>query len=334
MARTHNNPDALPKQVQDQIKQANAIIDAMSGEEKADRPEEAVKKEQPEQSAQVEPPKEADPEHKYRVLQGKYNKEVPRLQEDLRNTRSENADLRQRLNNLEATLSTIQAVKEDEQRKASLPTITDDEREQFGDDLIDLISRVSKRELLPEVEKKLKSFDGHIKQVDEKVAQTNESMAESQRRETIKALAAAVPNWEQQNEDPNFLEWLGQSEPSVGVQRGRLLTDAFRSNDAERVIWFFKSFHSENAAATTEATPERKAQEQQPKLDDYVAPGTPKTGTASAPNEGGKRVWTRADIQRLYAEKNEFVKKGKKIPERLDKLERDLFKAQTEGRLR
>jgi hypothetical protein len=329
MARTHGNSDALPKQVQDQINQANAIIDAMGGEpEKVEAPEEQV--EAPKKEVVSEP----DPEHKYRVLQGKYNKEVPRLQEDLRNTRSENADLRQRLNNLEATLSTIQAVKEDELKKASLPTITDDEREQFGEDLIDLISRVSKRELLPEVEKQLKTVDGRMKQVDEKVAQTTDSVAESQRRETIKALAAAVPNWEQQNEDPNFLEWLGQSEPSVGVQRGRLLTDAFRSNDADRVIWFFKSFHSENAAATTEATPEQQAQEQQPKLDDYVAPGTPKTGTASAPNEGGKRVWTRADIQRLYAEKNEFVKKGKKVPERLEKLERDLFKAQTEGRLR
>ncbi len=65
-----------------------------------------------------------------------------------------------------------------------------------------------------------------------------------------------------------------------------------------------------------------------------MAPGTPKTGTASAPNESGKRVWTRNDIQALYAEKNEFVKKGKKIPERIEKLERDLFKAQAEGRLR
>lgn len=328
--------DALPKQVQDQIKQANAIIDQMAGEEEqpADEHQETPTEEAKPSAEQT--PNEPDPEHKYKVLQGKYNKEVPRLQQDLRESRAESADLRQRLRDLEATVAVFKTVQEEKKKEAELPQITDEEREQFGDDLVDFVSRVAKRELLPEVDKRLKDVDGRVKQVGETVDRTKESVAESQRRETINALAKAVPNWEQQNEDPKFLEWLTESEPSVGVPRGRLLTDAFRSNDAERVIWFFKGFHSENAAATTEAAPQQKAkaEEQQPTLDDYVAPGTPKTGTASAPNESGKRVWTRNDIQALYAEKNEFVKKGKKIPERIEKLERDLFKAQAEGRLR
>ena len=332
---------ALPRQVQSQIDAANAIIDQMSGkskdEEKSsdDANKQAAEKEQPKASTeqpkeQAPQPTETDAEHKYKVLQGKYNKEVPRLQQQLRQSFEENDTLRQRLNDMEATVASLKAVKE----KPPMPAVSDEEREQFGDDLIDLISRVSKRDLLPEIEKRLKDVDGRVKQVGQKVASTEETMAESKRRETLKALADAVPNWEQQNEDPKFLEWLGEVEPSVGVERGRLLTDAFQSNDAHRVIWFFKGFQNENAADTAKATPSQEKKESQPKLDDYVAPGSPKTGTASAPNESGKRVWTRNDIKAFYAEKNEYVKKGKKLPDEMLKLERDLFKAQHEGRLR
>lgn len=338
--------NALPKQVQDQIKAANAIIDEMSkgddsseeANESSDGTQETAEKGRSPESTDSQPKnppqptnEEPDAEHKYKVLQGKYNKEVPRLQHELRSVSEENDQLRQRLNDMEATIASFKAAKE----RPQPPDISEEEREQFGDDLIDLISRVSKRDLLPEIEKRLKDVDGRVKQVDQKVASTEESMAESKRRETLEALARAVPDWEQQNEDPKFLEWLNDEEPSVGVPRGRLLTHAFQANDANRVIWFFKGFQKENAADTTDATPSpEKKKEPQQKLDDYVAPGSPKTGTASAPNESGKRVWTRDDIKAFYAEKNEFVKKGKKLPDKLVKLERDLFKAQTEGRLR
>ena len=326
--------NALPEQVRKQIDQANAIIDQFAPKEEEAPAEEAKVEEKQEQPKKVAPEPEPDAEHKYKVLQGKYNKEVPRLQHQLREMSDENGQLRQRLNDLEATIASFKTVKETEEQKRQFD-ITDEEREQFGDDLIDLISRVSKRDLLPELEKRMKDVDGRVKQVDQKVAHTTESVAESKRRETLQALSAAVPNWEAQNEDPAFLEWLAENEPSVGVPRGRLLTDAFQSNDAQRVIWFFKGFHSENAAAATDATPApEKEPEPQQKLDDLVAPGSPKTGTASAPNESGKRVWTRNDIKAFYAEKNEFIKKGKKVPDRLVKLERDLFKAQGEGRLR
>lgn len=323
--------DALPEQVRKQIAQADAIIDQLHPELREEDEAPAEEQAAPPAAPQKEaPPPETDAEHRYKVLQGKYNKEVPRLQSEIRQFHDENAQLRQRLNDLQATIESMRTVS----KEPPAPLVSDEEREQFGDDLIDLISRVSKRDVLPELEKRLKDVDSHVKQVDEKVAQNAESMAESKRRETLEALAAAVPNWEQQNEDPNFLAWLGENEPSVGVPRGRLLTDAFQSDDAQRVIWFFKGFQSENAAAATDATPVQQQQpEPQQKLDDYVAPGSPKTGTASAPDESGKRVWTREDIAAYYRERQEFVKRGKKVPERLLKLERDIFRAQQEGRV-
>jgi hypothetical protein len=173
-----------------------------------------------------------------------------------------------------------------------------------------------------------------VKQVDEKVATSQKSMAESKRQQVFDRLTAAVPDWEAQNEDENFLNWLDEQEGLTGRPRAYFLTEAMKNADADKVIAYFTSFQSENAAATPAEPAPEPTPEPQVKLDELTAPGTPQTGTASAPNESGKRVWTRADIAQFYADRNEFVKKGKPIPKEMTKLERDIFAAQAEGRVR
>ncbi len=334
--------NALPKQVREQIQAADDIIKQMeAGEETPVVQEVPAPEAAPEAAPEPAPEpevaaKEVDPNHKYKVLQGKYNAEVPRLQTSLREEQEKTHELRQRVLNVEGMLAALATTKDKpaSEAKPSLPDdVTEDERAQFGDDLIDLVERVAKRATLPEVDKRLGKVDRQLTQLDQSASQTADSVAESKRLETISALATAVPNWDVQNNDPVFLEWLNQSDAASGAPRGRLLTEAFRANDHNRVIWFFKSFQSENATETSTPTPDTK-QEPQASLEELVAPGTPKTGSVRAPEESGKRVWTRNDIAALYAEKNEYIKRGKKVPDELVKLERDLFKAQNEGRLR
>lgn len=350
---------ALPKAVQDQVDLANKIVEEVYDDEGKIRDEETPveepKAEEPKQEEpakepekEVEPPKKQvkepakepdkteDWEHKFRVLQGKYNAEVPRLQKANAGLDESNRELKQRLLNLEGMVASMQAVKDAPAEPATpkTPTISDEEREQFGDDLIDLIQRVSLNATLPEIESHLKPLEGRVKQVDERVASTQTTVAESKRQQVFDRLAAAVPNWERQNEDDNFLNWLDEQEGLTGRPRAYFLTEAMKANDADTVIAYFTSFQSENAAATpAEPAPEKKP-EPQVKLDELTAPGTPQTGTASAPDESGKRVWTRADIAQFYADRNEFVKKGKPIPKEMKAMEKDIFSAQAEGRVR
>jgi hypothetical protein len=338
---------ALPKAVREQVEQANKIVEEVYGEDgklKAELlanepPTDEVEppidevKEPAKEPAKPEP---TDWEHKFKVLQGKYNAEVPRLQKQLQQSQGDNQEMRQRMLNLEGMVASMKMLNEapPEPEKPKGPTISDEEREQFGDDLIDLIQRVSLNATLPEIESHLKPLEGRVKQVDEKVATSQKTMAESKRQQVFDRLAAAVPDWETQNEDENFLNWLDQDEGLTGRPRAYFLTEAMKVNDADTVIKYFTSFQSENAAATpAEPAPEKKP-EPQVKLDELTAPGTPQTGTASAPNESGKRVWTRADIAQFYADRNEFVKKGKPIPKEMQKLEKDIFAAQAEGRVR
>lgn len=345
---------ALPKNVQDQVSRANELIEQIYPSKELDEdgnPVEAKEDDIPAAeskptddkppAAEQPPAQPTDWEHKFRVLQGKYNAEVPRLQRDLRDSQDANSELRQRLNNVETMMAAMQASKQGpEEEKPTLPDISQEEREQFGEDLIDLIERVSKRATLPEIQQQLRPLEGRVKQVGDKVAHTETSVAESKRQQVFEILAKAVPDWEQQNVDPKFLDWLDEPDAFSGRKRGDLMAEAMGSFDAKRIVALFKGFRSENAAvqpAPTPAPTETQGSgrpEPQVKLEELTAPGTPQTGTDSAPNESGKRVWTRADIAKFYADKNEYIKKGRPLPKRMKALEEDLFKAQAEGRLR
>lgn len=344
---------ALPKQVQKQIDEANAIIAEMAkvdidkdapnpdGTPKEDPP--AVKKED---TPKADPTPEENSDHKYKVLQGKYNAEVPRLQTQLKEATGLIRDMQQRLTNTESLLASLQHVRTEPDPKPSespakmdLPVVTADETAQFGADLEDYIERVAARKIMPQIESQLAPVNklaDRVESVEQSTSQQARSVASSDRDRVMLALTNAVPEWETQNENEDFLNWLNETDPYAGVPRGQLLTHAFTAHDSERVIAFFKGFQKENAVVTPEpnVTPPTDETEPQRKLDDLVAPGTPKTGTTSAPKESGKRVWTQQDISTFYAKKNIFVIKGKPIPDEYVALEKDLFAAQHEGRIR
>jgi len=284
-------------------------------------------------------------EHKYKVLQGKYNAEVPKLQKQVSEGHDTIQELRQRQNNLETMLASIQTTNQTPPKPTEppAPTISDEEIATYGPDLVEVIQRLARAEAEKMVAAGAKPLADRLGKVEQDASQVSQTVALSAQEKTVQALAAAIPNWLELNNDDNYLAWLDQVDPFAGKKRGVLLRQAFAANDAPRVIAFFKGYLTENAAVTPEPTtpaPETPApaatQEPQTSLETLVAPGAPKAPTASAPNEAGKRVWTQQEVAQLYAAKSEFIRKhpGKDMPEELQKQERDLFKAQGEGRLR
>ena len=349
--------NALPKAVQAQIDTANKIIEQMyktpeqhaaeqeaadkaaaekAAAEKAAAEKAAVKpEEKPDDTNRqaVETPTETPEEHRYKVLQGKYNKEVPRLNQQVRELSEQNRDYRDRLANAEAMIATLEEANKNPQVPAKLP-LTQEEIEQFGPDLIDIIERVAGATVTPIVEKSFGSVNRDLQQVKQSSSNLQKTVAESKREKLFAAMDSAVPNWEVQNDDPEFLTWLEDTDPYSGQPRGELLTKAFEANNAERVVAIFNGFLNENRVVNDPAqtpAPEKK-QESQKGLEKLVAPGGPKTGTTSAP-ESGKRKWTQADISALYDTKNEYIRRGKKVPAELIAAEKDLIKAQSEGRV-
>lgn len=347
---SHEN--VLPKAVQEQAAQADEIIKQVYAPEDPDKkpdkdlpadnpkPEETPTGEQPDEPAN-EPASEGEFEHKFKVLQGKYNKEVPRLHKQLRDSQQTNSRLNDRVSSLE---SEVKRLNEAPAPKKENP-LSQDEIDQFGPDLIDIIRRVAKSETGVVLDEQLRPVRETMKQVKEKVAPEDKDDVESTRKQMLVDLGKEVPDWETQNEDPKFLKWLDGEDPITGRVRMAELADAYRTFDAETMIELFKGFQKENAVVNPEDEPSDETPEEDPApkqdpeqpLEDLVAPGTPKTGSAGAQNESGnKKVWTQKEIREFYAYKNEFIKKNpeKELPEKVILQERDIFDAQHDGRIK
>jgi len=280
----------------------------------------------------------------YSVLKGKYDAEVPRLHDDIRNSNNAMRGLQEQLGTLQATVAAMKEVNKTPPTPPA-PLVTDEEREQFGPDLIDVVGRAAQEAVRPYVDQRVSEVAASVTQVQESASHLETGVAESNRIRLYERLHIAVPGWDVVNKDPVFVTWLGETDQYTGQLRGNLLRAAFERNDSERVIAFFKGFQKEHAVVVPDPDPAalvvdpanppaELTPEPQQTLEELVAPGTPKTGTTGAHDEANGRIWTQTDIEEFYAYKNEFIKKNpnRELPDDVVALERDLFAAQTDGK--
>lgn len=350
---------ALPKQVKAMVEEANRIAEEIkksqtpppdqpaAGEAAAAPSNPPPAPAQPAAASEpapaptpVAPPAPAAPapdgwEQKYRVLQGKYNAEVPRLQTQTRELMDKVRQLEQQLTAQQMLTASLHSTRAPEgARQTPPPTaklVKDEEVRDFGEDLFDFVTRAAKQAVLPEVEARLQPVAQKVEQVSQSAAHAAAETAETKRERVHALLDREVPKWRELNEDDAFLTWLGQADAFSGKVRGELLSEAYGLHDGPRVVSFFKGFLNENAIVTP-PTPAPAPAGSQKSLEEFVAPGTAKPGTTGAPNEAGKRTWTEAEIGRFYAD----VRAGKfrSNPARQAEIERDIFAAQAEGRVR
>lgn len=289
-------------------------------QEETPTPAEVVELPTAEEPPKEEPKPEVDWEQKYRTLDGKYNAEVPRLQSQNNELNSRLSDLEQRLQNAESQIPSP------EEKKEMNKLLQDEEIEDYGEDMIDVVKRAAREAMMPE----LNALREENESLRSQLGQVEGSVAASTQDKMFNALAQAVPNWSEINRDRGFLDWLAQPDVYSGVTRQELLTKAFDSGDAPRVILFFKGFIDEQ-------TPKQEAPAAQPeapqgtKLDTLVAPSRPKGNTDTGGAQQSELIWTQASIAAFYAD----VQKGKfknREKERAS-LERDIFAAMKEGRI-
>lgn len=264
-----------------------------------------------------------DWKQKYSVLKGKYDAEVPRLSVELR-------DAKERLTKLEDAMLKPTPTPEE---KVGEPTFTPEEIEDYGTDLLDIMGRkareIAQKEFLPEVD----ALKVEVANLVRQIGATGQRIEKQEQNEVFAMLDREVKDWRKINIDPRFNEWLDQSDPFTGQTRKELMLKAFDTKHAPRVQAFFDSFLKENAAVTPIPTADPTGQVGRTvtlDLEDYVAPGTPKTsGQSSAPKE--KRVWTSKEIGQFYS----GVQKGhyKNRPEDKARIEADIVAATREGRV-
>lgn len=330
---------AAPRAVKKQVEEAEALMKQLEGgqqppEDEREEEQQATGEQQEsdfEESddQQGEPqrqqPQQGDFEHKYNVLRGKYDKEVPALHAQLRDMQSRQAQLESMLAQMNRP---AEQQPQQQQAAPSFNKLTPEEVEEYGEDLIDVIRRAA----MEAVSSQISTLESKLNNIGQQVGGVTQVVSETKRDKVFAKLDREVENWRELNRSPEFLEWLRETDPYSGNQRGVMLRRAFDEANGDRVTAFFKGFLNEHAAVSP-SQPEGSREKGKPKVDAnrLVAPGKSRANKASAGAQEDKRYYTEQEINEFY----KSVSRGdyRKKPEEKDKIERDIFRALNEGRV-
>jgi hypothetical protein len=245
-----------------------------------------------------DPPKEDPWEHKYKVMEGKYRAEVPRLAAD-------NRDLRQKLDAITADLERLKS-------QPSTPAqslISPEDREKYGDDLLDVIKRTAQEQVAAK--------DQEIADLKRMLEGVHQDTAKTAEVTFYDRLGELVPDWVAINAEDGFLKWLDEHDEFTGRTRQDLLSDAENARDATRVARFFSKWKAEQTQSV--ATSQRA-------LESQVVPDSNKV--VKSPT--GKRFFTRAEIQQFYS----AARRGEISSKDMVAMEAEIHAATLEGRIR
>ena len=246
-------------------------------------------------------------DERWRVLQGMINKKD------------------QEIENMRALLAQL---KNTPAQKPEAPVVTQEavtkqDIEDFGQDMIDLITKVSRNVAAAHFEQMAGKYDSRISELQKTVQGTSEIATNTAAKTFDEALTKRVPNWETVNVDPLFIAWLDETDEFTGAKRMALLQDAYAKMDVVRTAKFFEAFLKETAKPAEQTPPPAPTAD----VMKLVTPGKSRSAAPTQPT-GEVKIWSGADVQKLYSDQ----RTGKITAEEFQRLERDLFKAQRENR--
>lgn len=266
---------------------------------------------------------------RYNSMKGRYDallRAQGGMEEQMRQMAAELVRTQQALEHVQSTPVAAQQVQRG-QDHGNL--ITEEDRQNYGEDLIDMARRAARETVSPELEQ--------LRADNQRLTQRVQS---SGKREMFVAMDTAVPAWRQINRDPRFIGWLRLPNIYTGQARKVTLDNAVRDADASRAIAVFKDFLAE-AAATGQQVPaarnEQQAQTPLPhtpalSLDTLAAPGRARPASGDSQVPADKPTYTRAQISKFYDDKRRGLYAGRDAD--VAAFEADLTAAQREGRIR
>ena len=259
-------------------------------------------------------------EQKYKTLQGMYNAEVPRLH-------AEKRELTNRVQQLEQLIASMNA-KPAQQQAPVQKLLTEQDMQDYGDS-IDVMRKVFREEMaskdaeIGELRQMVRQMQGTVVP---QVHQLSQNYAVTNEQRFWADLNAAVPDWQDINGNKEFQAWLLEVDPLTGIPRQTYLDDAQRGLDARRVANFFTAWKGMTGTSDARTLP---AVQSASELERQVAPGKGRSGGAKP--QGEARTYTNEDIRKFFTDVQRGKYRGKEAER--DRIERDIFAAQREGRI-
>jgi hypothetical protein len=236
------------------------------------------------------------------VLKGKYDKELPQ-------ERSARVSAEARVKELDEQLKRkVEA--------GDLNSLTEDEKKLAGKDLLIVITKAAREVATQEVDAKMRPLSARFDHF--------EKLTDAQYNALIDH---ELPEFDKQNNDPQFLAWLQGLDPATGRLRNDLLQDAHAGQQGYRTVEIFKAFKEGREIGARQPTPAVPAGAEA-RLD------PPRGGSEPPPpaDQGAGKLITRAEIATFYREKREQKWKGREDQARA--FEAEISKALQENRVR
>lgn len=255
----------------------------------------------------VQQPQKDGYREKYLTLQGKYNAEIPRLQQTIQ-------DMSQKLRELE-----LMPREEEQQPQQDVSSFNLDEIGEYGDDFKKM------GEMLLSIQKENSQLKEHLSKLGQTVEQSQSQTAHNSYLDKVSAhLSKQGQDLQTLNSDSSLLTWLKQSDGMSGQTRHDSLRKAQSAQDVKMTTKIFDAFLKETSIS------KQKQQAPTPNLQ------PPQGNTGNDVNPQGTttgQMWTRGDIKRFYSDKaaGKFV--GDDGRKRAATIEADIFAAQRDGRI-
>lgn len=249
--------------------------------------------------------------HKYEVLIGKYNAEIPRMATENKDLKSQIAELQEAVKDLQSKV----AVKEASAKKEDVNSAVEIIKRELGDDVSGALTQLldSKTSTIP------KQYEEKVSRLEQKVENSDKRQALTEKQAYSNTLNQLIPNLLEKNKNPKWLEFLTNTVPfSRGRTYQQLLDEANEQMDASGVAEIFNAFYG--------AT---KSNGKKHDIEEFLEPGKPKP---KSPNVEEEKIYTKAEIKQF----DQDVVRGKYTgkDELRQKLEDEHTRAILEGRVR
>lgn len=256
---------------------------------------------------------------RWRSLQGSYNATV-----------RQKSELEQRVMQMEQLLASLSEQSSEPTKQPEVQPqryVSDQDVDEYGES-IDVMRKVSREELIP-VAQRLAQIEGLLQQMQANVVPQVKAVAERQQASAEQQfwsdLTAYVPNWREVNDNGDFQSWLLEVDPLTGVSRQTYLEEAQRVLDAHRVSAFFQTWLDASGHAPVAQSRSASSNE----LEKQVAPG--RSRGAGAASSKQPKTYSPDDIKNFFNDVRSGKYKGRETER--DRIERDIFAAQREGRI-
>ena len=261
-----------------------------------------------------EPPAD-DYKQRYLTLRGKYDAEVPRLHQQVR-------DLTDQLDQLRKQVD--EKAEKSQEPEEPVSYVTDADRAEFGEELIDVQRRVAK-EVAREYEAKLSEQQKVIDELREQVANTGNQVGQMSFAQRLQQL---VPDFEEVDQDQRWIEWLNEYDPVLRGPRRQVAEAAFKAGDADGVAHYVNLFKQSIAAEKKQPEP----QPRQAELEKQVAPNR-SAGPRGRQGDGqNSKVWTQQQLAQAWDKVRVLNTRGRY--DEAAKLEAEVTAAYMDGRVR